>query len=190
MGLIAIREDEDKAASVGVNTPIYKVLAYIASAVWIGAAGGVYAYYLSFIDPRNMFDIVYSVFVVLAVAARRARERSGAPCSARSSSSRSTRSRTTTSPAGSARRSGTPTQRLIFFGALLALVVLLLPRGIIPSVQEIVARRRESETAAEVGARFERKPLRRRRAARAGGARRRLPGRCSRSGGSRSASAG
>ena len=67
MGLIAIREDEDKAAAVGVNTPIYKMLAYIASAVWIGAAGGVYAYYLSFIDPRNQFDIVYSVFVVLAV---------------------------------------------------------------------------------------------------------------------------
>ncbi|MGH3061681.1 MAG: branched-chain amino acid ABC transporter permease, partial [Gaiellaceae bacterium] len=67
MGLIAIREDEDKAASVGVNTPIYKALAYVASAVWIGAAGGVYAYYLSFIDPRNMFDIVPSVFVVLAV---------------------------------------------------------------------------------------------------------------------------
>ena len=67
MGLVAIRDDEDKAASVGVNTPIYKALAYIASAVWIGAAGGVYAYYLSFIDPRNQFDIVYSVFVVLAV---------------------------------------------------------------------------------------------------------------------------
>jgi branched-chain amino acid transport system permease protein len=67
MGLIAIREDEDKAAAVGVNTPIYKALAYVASAVWIGAAGGVYAYYLSFIDPRNQFDIVYSVFVVLAV---------------------------------------------------------------------------------------------------------------------------
>jgi ABC-type branched-subunit amino acid transport system ATPase component len=51
-------------------------------------------------------------------------------------------------------------KRLIFFGALLALVVLVLPRGIIPSVREIVTRRREARRAAEVGARFERKPLR------------------------------
>ncbi len=67
MGLIAIREDESKAASVGVNTSVYKVLSFVASAVFIGAAGGIYAYYLTFIDPRGMFDIVVSVQVALAV---------------------------------------------------------------------------------------------------------------------------
>ena len=36
MGLIAIREDEDKAGAVGVNTSVYKVLAFVASAVLIG----------------------------------------------------------------------------------------------------------------------------------------------------------
>ena len=45
MGLIAIREDENKAGGVGVYTPVYKILAFVASAVWIGAAGGIYAYY-------------------------------------------------------------------------------------------------------------------------------------------------
>jgi hypothetical protein len=32
----------------------------------IGVAGGVYAYFLSFIDPRGMFDILVSVQLVLA----------------------------------------------------------------------------------------------------------------------------
>jgi ABC-type branched-subunit amino acid transport system permease subunit len=41
MGLIAIREDEDKAATVGVSTPTYKILAFAASAVFVGMAGGV-----------------------------------------------------------------------------------------------------------------------------------------------------
>ena len=50
-GLLAIREDEDKAAAIGVNTTRYKVLAYAASAVPIGVAGVVYAYFLSFLNP-------------------------------------------------------------------------------------------------------------------------------------------
>jgi branched-chain amino acid transport system permease protein len=66
MGLIAIREDEDKAAAIGVRTSAYKVLSFVASAVLIGVAGGVYADFLSFIDPRGMFDILVSVQLVLA----------------------------------------------------------------------------------------------------------------------------
>src|SRR5205823_3111974 len=67
-GLIAIREDEDKAATVGIDTPVYKSLGFAASAVFLGMAGGVYGYYLTFIDPSGMFDIVLSVQLVLAEA--------------------------------------------------------------------------------------------------------------------------
>ena len=66
MGLVAIREDEDKAAAIGVRTSVYKILATIASGVLIGVAGGVYAYFLTFIDPRGMFAILVSVQIVLA----------------------------------------------------------------------------------------------------------------------------
>lgn len=159
MGLIAIREDEDKAGAVGVNTPIYKTLAYMASAVWIGAAGGVYAYYLSFIDPRNQFDIVYSVFVVLAVLLGGRGTIWGPVIGA-----------FILEPVNQITNNDfnrwfgegiwDANVRLIFFGALLMVVVLLLPRGIIPSVGEIFTRRREAKTAALVGGRFERKPMR------------------------------
>src|SRR5215218_7451923 len=66
-GLIAMREDEDKAATVGVNTPVYKMLGFVSSGVFLGMAGGVYAYYLAFIDPRGMFDIVISVQIILCM---------------------------------------------------------------------------------------------------------------------------
>ncbi len=65
-GLVAIREDEGKAAAIGVNTTRFKVLAYAASAFFIGVAGGVYAYFLTFLNPLGAFAILGSVMIVLA----------------------------------------------------------------------------------------------------------------------------
>jgi branched-chain amino acid transport system ATP-binding protein/branched-chain amino acid transport system permease protein len=151
MGLIAIREDESKAASVGVNTPIYKVLSFTASAIFIGAAGGVYAYYLTFIDPRGMFDIVVSVQVVLAVLLGGRGTIWGPVLGA-----------FILEPLNEITNNeiGGGNWRLVIFGGLLALVVLLLPRGIIPSIAHLWARlRRKTDAAALVGARFERPAL-------------------------------
>ena len=67
MGLIAMREDEDKAATVGVNTPIYKLLGFVASAVFVGMAGAIYGYYLAFVDPIGMFSILLSVQILLSM---------------------------------------------------------------------------------------------------------------------------
>jgi len=152
MGLVAIREDEDKAASVGVNTPIYKVLAYVGSAVFIGAAGGVYAYYLTFIDPRGMFDIVISVQVVLAVLIGGRGTIWGPVLGAFILEPLLETTNTELGIGGN--------ERLILLGVLLGLIVLLLPRGIIPSIQDLVTGQREKARGGLVGARLERKPLR------------------------------
>ena len=80
LGLVAIRDDEDKAAGIGVVTPVYKGLAFMASAVLVGVAGAVYGYYISFLTVSTMFDIVLSMQVVLA-ACWVAGGRSGVPCS-------------------------------------------------------------------------------------------------------------
>ena len=168
MGLIAIREDEDKAASVGVNTPIYKVLAYIASAVWIGAAGGVYGYYLSFIDPRNMFDIVYSVFVVLA-ALLGGRGTIWGPVLGAFILEPVNQITNNDFPRWFGSGVWGANQRLIFFGALLALVVLCPAAGDHPERPG-----HPRETAREEDGRRGRRALRaqaarRRRTARGGG---------------------
>ena len=68
-GLVAIREDEGKAAAIGVNTTRYKVTAYAASSFFIGVAGGVYAYFLTFLNPIGSFSILGSVTIVLAALA-------------------------------------------------------------------------------------------------------------------------
>ena len=47
MGLIAIREDEDAAAVMGVNTTLYKVVALVLSALFTAVAGGIHAYWIT-----------------------------------------------------------------------------------------------------------------------------------------------
>lgn len=65
MGLKAIREDEDKAESMGVPTNAYKIVAFSISAFFVGINGGIYAYWAGFIDPIFVFAIVVSAYMVL-----------------------------------------------------------------------------------------------------------------------------
>jgi len=65
LGLIAIREDEGKAEAVGIDTMLYKVLAFGISAYFIAVAGGIYSYFFTYIDPNFLFDILTSVTMVL-----------------------------------------------------------------------------------------------------------------------------
>ncbi len=67
-GLVAIRENEEAAAAMGVNTTLYKVLAFALSAAFTALAGGIYAYYITFIDPAGVFDISLNVkMIIMAV---------------------------------------------------------------------------------------------------------------------------
>lgn len=68
MGLIAIREDEDAAQVMGVNTTLYKVAALALSAFFTAIAGGIHAYWITFIDPAGAFDLTLNVrMVIMAV---------------------------------------------------------------------------------------------------------------------------
>ncbi len=57
-GLRALKADEEAAAAMGVNTMLYKVLAWALSAACTALVGGVYAVWQSFIEPRIVFDVV------------------------------------------------------------------------------------------------------------------------------------
>ncbi len=68
MGLIAIREDEDAARVMGVDTTLYKVAALTLSAFFTALAGGIHAYWITFIDPGSAFDLTLNVrMVIMAV---------------------------------------------------------------------------------------------------------------------------
>jgi branched-chain amino acid transport system permease protein len=67
-GLIAIRENEEGAAVMGVNTTLYKILAFALSGLFSALAGGIYAYWITFIDPVSAFDISLNVkMIIMAV---------------------------------------------------------------------------------------------------------------------------
>ena len=65
LGLLAIKEDVEAAADVGVNPTFYQDLVLFLSGTVIGVCGGFYASYQSFIDPLDMFSFDRSISFVL-----------------------------------------------------------------------------------------------------------------------------
>jgi branched-chain amino acid transport system permease protein len=68
LGLIAIRENEEAAAVMAVNTTLYKVLAFALCSVFAAIAGGIHAYWITYLDPTSAFDITLNVkMIIMAV---------------------------------------------------------------------------------------------------------------------------
>jgi ABC-type branched-subunit amino acid transport system ATPase component/ABC-type branched-subunit amino acid transport system permease subunit len=145
MGLIAIREDEDKAATVGVSTPTYKILAFAASAVFVGMAGGIYGYYIAFIDPIGMFNILLSVQIILSLLLGGRATLWGPVLGAFVIEWLNETSNN---------EFGGGNTRLLIFGGLLSLVVLFLPQGIIPTANHWIERWRGRGQAGLAGERL------------------------------------
>ena len=68
-GLIAIRENEEAAAVMGVNTTAYKVAAFALAAALTGLAGGIFSQWNVFINQDNTFPIEYNVQMILMAMA-------------------------------------------------------------------------------------------------------------------------
>ncbi len=64
--MIALRENEPLAASVGVDVTRSLVLAAVVSAAMAGAAGGLYTHYYRIVDP-DVFLFIYTVTMVIMV---------------------------------------------------------------------------------------------------------------------------
>jgi branched-chain amino acid transport system permease protein len=64
--LFAIRDDEVAAESLGVDTTRYKVMAFVLGAFFAGVAGGLFAHYLSYLNP-NSFTFLKSIEVIAMV---------------------------------------------------------------------------------------------------------------------------
>lgn len=65
LGLLAIGQNEDAAAILGVPTPLYKALVYSASAFLPAIVGGLYFLKSSFIQPSDAFDLTLSTEVIV-----------------------------------------------------------------------------------------------------------------------------
>jgi branched-chain amino acid transport system permease protein len=65
LGLLAIGQNEDAAAVLGVPTPLYKALAYCASAFLPAVAGGLFFFKSAYIEPASAFDLTLSTEVIV-----------------------------------------------------------------------------------------------------------------------------
>jgi branched-chain amino acid transport system permease protein len=135
-GLVAIREDEGKAAAIGIPTTVYKVLAFTASAFFVGVAGGVYAYFLTFLNPVGSFNILTSVMVVLAALVGGRGTLWGPVIGAFIVA---IASETATQEGGATH------SRLLLFGIALVVIVLFLPDGLLPTGNRLLERWRRKD---------------------------------------------
>lgn len=66
---VAIREDQDAAESLGINTTLYKTIALTISAVITGFTGAFYMNYMGYIDPQIVFSLgdisILTIMVVM-----------------------------------------------------------------------------------------------------------------------------
>jgi branched-chain amino acid transport system permease protein len=128
--LFAIRDDEDRARGLGVRTTYAKVVAFAVSAGLTAMAGGIWAYYEGFIYPQFAIDPLVTIGAVLmAFLGGRG---------------------TIWGPALGALIL-VPAQQylayssqlyLVAYSAVFLAVMLVMPRGIIPSARDLIAARR------------------------------------------------
>ncbi len=65
LGLLAIRDDEDRALGLGVKTGPSKLIAFVISAFFVGMVGAVHAYFLESIYPAFAFDPLFDIALAL-----------------------------------------------------------------------------------------------------------------------------
>ncbi|GAA4441112.1 branched-chain amino acid ABC transporter ATP-binding protein/permease [Phytohabitans houttuyneae] len=130
-GLVAIREDEGKAAAIGVDTTRYKIVAFCCSTFFVGMAGAGYAYFLTFLNPVGAFGILGSVTIVLAALVGGRGTLWGPVIGAFIVQIASELATV---------YGGGSQSRVLLFGVALVLVVLFLPAGLLPAIAARVRR--------------------------------------------------
>ena len=119
--LVALRENETLAASVGIDGTHYLVLAAVVSAAMAGFGGGLYAHYTRFVSPE-VFLFTYTVTMVIMVVAGGKGTLAGPVVGA-----------IIFTLLPEALRAVTSWQwQMLLYGALLIAVLYFMPRGIVP----------------------------------------------------------
>ena len=129
--MVALRENEPLANSVGIDVTRTLVLTTVVSAAMAGAAGALYAHYIRIVDP-DVFLFIYTVTMVIMVVTGGKGTLAGPvvgglifgllPETLRAVAIR-------------------PETQWIVYGVLMILVVYFLPQGIMPALQQWGRRR-------------------------------------------------
>jgi branched-chain amino acid transport system permease protein len=60
-GLRCIQQNEDAANILGVNAYAYKTASFSLSAIFVGIAGAIYASWVKYIEPPDVFDVLLAI---------------------------------------------------------------------------------------------------------------------------------
>jgi len=133
LSLATVRADEDKAHGIGVRVTAVKLLAFAISCGLVAMIGGVWAYYVGFIYPQFAVDPLITIGMVLMAFLGGRGTLWGPVLGA-----------FILVPAQEyfAQTFGASELYLLAYAAVFIVIMLFLPRGILPSVSERLARRR------------------------------------------------
>lgn len=137
--LLAIRDDEDRALGLGVKTRRVKLGAFVISAIPVGMAGGLYFYFVGQIYPQFAFDPLFDVAIALMGFLGGMGTIAGPLLGA--AVLESLQQYLTQNFSNSS-------TYLIAYGVLFLLVILVLPRGVVPGVIDWVTRRQAKRNQA------------------------------------------
>ena len=134
--LLAIREDEEKARGLGVRVTGAKLVAWWLSIAVTAMVGGVWAYYLTFIYPESAVDPLVMIGAVLMTF-----------LGGRGTLWGPTIGALVLVPAQQylLTRLGASELYLVGYSAVFMVVLLVLPRGILPSLRDAIERARERQ---------------------------------------------
>ena len=127
--MVALRENEALAKSVGIHVTRYLVLAAIASAAMAGAAGCLYAQYVRIVDP-DVFLFIYTVTMVIMVISGGKGTLAGPLVGGIIFSI----------VPELMRGQAVPEIQWIVYGALMILIVHFLPEGIVPAIERLASK--------------------------------------------------
>ena len=131
--LVALRENETLAESVGIDATHYLVLAAVVSAAMAGLGGWLYAHYTRFVSPE-VFLFTYTVTMVIMVVAGGKGTLAGPVVGA-----------VLFTVLPEALRAATSWQwQMLAYGVVLVLTLFFLPRGVVPALQGLWARARSA----------------------------------------------
>jgi len=143
--LCAIRDDEDRALSVGVHVGRVKLVAFVISAIPVGMVGAIYAYFVGQVLPQFAFDPLFDVAIAVMCFTGGMGTLTGPLIGALLLEP--LQQYITLQFSASA-------IYLVVYGALFLLVILFLPRGLIPTTAQAWRARRSvtPEEPVELGA--------------------------------------
>lgn len=131
--MVALREDEDAAESLGVNVFKYKMIAIFISAFMTSLAGAFYTNYLFYLHPGTMMSMAFSIEIILRPIIGGMGTVLGPVIGSFLITPLAELSRTYFAKAGY------EGLHLVIYGFLLVAVVLFFPRGVISYIKKALA---------------------------------------------------